>query len=250
MIYNWWDNPARLRRFSLLKSSDAQNWEVCFQKADEAVFDAEPYVARLNPGERMRFLRVRLDGHNYLHFRQCLVFGKTAAITDISTAVIAVDDALVDVTIEPPGPEPVRLVVWDLDETFWKGTVSEGGLKQYIQAHHDIVIELAGRGIMSSICSKNDEERIRKILYATGILDYFVFPSISWDPKGPRLQTLIDEVQLRPASIMFIDHNPSNRAEAAAMVPGLQIEDETFIPRILDDPRFAGKDDRKLADPL
>ena len=24
--------------------------------------------------------------------------------------------------------EPVRLVVWDLDETFWKGTLSEGGI--------------------------------------------------------------------------------------------------------------------------
>jgi predicted enzyme involved in methoxymalonyl-ACP biosynthesis len=49
-------------------------------------------------------------------------------------------------------PEAIRLVVWDLDETFWRGTVTEGGITEYIQAHHDIVIELARRGIMSSIC--------------------------------------------------------------------------------------------------
>jgi hypothetical protein len=24
--------------------------------------------------------------------------------------------------------EPVRLVIWDLDETFWKGTLTEGGI--------------------------------------------------------------------------------------------------------------------------
>jgi hypothetical protein len=42
--------------------------------------------------------------------------------------------------------EPVRLVVWDLDETFWKGSVSEGGMREYVKAHHDTVIELARRG--------------------------------------------------------------------------------------------------------
>jgi hypothetical protein len=46
---------------------------------------------------------------------------------------------------------------------------------------------------------------------------------------------------------MFIDDNHLNRAEAAALIPGLQIEDETFIPKLLDDPRFAGKDDAGLS---
>jgi hypothetical protein len=49
--------------------------------------------------------------------------------------------------------EPVRLVVWDLDETFWRGTLTEGGIS-YRQDCHDIVVELARRGILSAICSK------------------------------------------------------------------------------------------------
>ena len=142
--------------------------------------------------------------------------------------------------------EHVRLVVWDLDETFWKGTVSEGGIQEYVQAHHDIVIELARRGIMSSICSKNDEAAVRPILREKGILEYFVFPSISWEPKGMRLARLVATVQLRAPTIMFIDDNPSNRAEAAANVPGLQVEDQTFIPNMLSDPRFRGQDDAQL----
>jgi FkbH-like protein len=143
--------------------------------------------------------------------------------------------------------EPVRLVVWDLDETFWRGTLVEGGIREYVQAHHEIVVELARRGILSSICSKNDEQSVVKILEERKILDYFVFPDISWDPKGPRLAALIEAVQLRPASVMFIDDNPRNLAEAKAFIPDLQLENEEFIPKLLADPRFTGKDDSDLS---
>ena len=143
--------------------------------------------------------------------------------------------------------EAVRLVIWDLDETFWKGTVTEGGIQEYVQQHHDIVIELARRGIMSSICSKNDQATIVRILEDKRILDYFIFPSITWEPKASRLAALIETVQLRASTVAFIDDNPNNRAEASTMIPELQVEDETFIPRMLGDPRFKGKDDSKLS---
>ena len=77
-----------------------------------------------------------------------------------------------------PEREAIRLVVWDLDETFWRGTLSEGGLQDYVRDHHDIVIELAKRGIISSICSKNDHATVEQILKQYGIWDYFILPSI------------------------------------------------------------------------
>ena len=86
--------------------------------------------------------------------------------------------------------EAVRLVVWDLDETFWRGTLTEGGISEYVQAHHDMVLELNRRGIMCSICSKNNFETIQAILTEKGLWDYFIFPSISWEPKGIRLAKL------------------------------------------------------------
>lgn len=142
-------------------------------------------------------------------------------------------------------PEVVRLVVWDLDETFWKGTVSEGGI-QYIDAHHDIVIELARRGILSSICSRNDLEPVKELLIDRGLWDYFVFPSINWESKGPRLAALVEAVQLRAPSILFLDDNPMNRNEALHFVPGIQVADETAIAKILDDPLCKGKKDDSL----
>jgi predicted enzyme involved in methoxymalonyl-ACP biosynthesis len=66
--------------------------------------------------------------------------------------------------------EAVRLVVWDLDETFWQGTLTEGGIA-YNDETHNIVMELARRGIMSTICSKNDFESVKKILVEKGIWD-------------------------------------------------------------------------------
>ena len=142
--------------------------------------------------------------------------------------------------------EPVRLVIWDLDETFWTGTVTEGG-HQYQKSAHDMVIELARRGIMSSICSKNDFAPIRAILEAEGIWEYFIFPSIDWSPKGPRIAAIIEAVQLRPAAVMFIDDNPMNLAEAKHVTPDLQIADEKIIPALLDNPLFKGKGDSGLS---
>ncbi|WP_428395314.1 HAD-IIIC family phosphatase [Lichenicoccus sp.] len=136
--------------------------------------------------------------------------------------------------------EAVRLIVWDLDETFWQGTLTEGGIR-YIDMHHDIVIALAHRGIMSSICSKNDLASVQRILKQKGIWDFFIFPSINWEPKGPRLKALVEAVQLRPATILFIDDNAMNRNEALHFLPEIQVASDTIIPTLLEAPLLAGK---------
>lgn len=143
-------------------------------------------------------------------------------------------------------PESVRLVIWDLDETLWRGTLSEGGISEHVAANYDIIRELARRGIMSSICSKNDRDAVEAVLREQEVWDFFVFPSIEWSPKGHRLQAIIEAMQLRPASVLFVDDNHGNRAEAAALIPDLQIVSDDFIPSMLADPRFVGKDDGGL----
>jgi FkbH-like protein len=146
--------------------------------------------------------------------------------------------------------EAVRLVIWDLDETFWKGTITEGGVQEDSHFGH-IVEALAKRGIISSICSKNDFDRAREVLERMGVWQYFVFPSINWEPKGARIAHIVEQVQLRAPTILFIDDNPMNLEEAKFVVPGLQVADETIIPTMLDNPLFAGKDDpsmKRLAD--
>jgi FkbH-like protein len=142
--------------------------------------------------------------------------------------------------------EAVRLVIWDLDETFWKGTLSEGGIGHYLQANHDIVVTLAHRGIMSSICSRNDFATVRDVLERHGIWDYFIFPSIDWNSKGRRVADIVETVQLRPPTILFIDDNPMNLADVAVAVPGIQVAGPEILEDLLDDPLFEGKNDERL----
>lgn len=140
----------------------------------------------------------------------------------------------------------VRLVIWDLDETFWGGTLTEGGIR-YNEEHHDIVIALCQRGIMSSICSKNERLAVQDILSQRGLWDYFIFPSINWSPKADRIREIVEAAQLRPETVLFVDDNPGNRAQAQEVVPGLQVADETAIQVFLTDAGFKGKSDRNLS---
>lgn len=141
--------------------------------------------------------------------------------------------------------ERIRLVIWDLDETFWTGTLTEGGVRRNETAV-ETVVSLAKRGIVSAICSKNDLEPVQRLLTEWNLWDYFIFPSVNWEAKGPRIKALVEAVQLRPETILFVDDNPMNLKEAAYFVPGLQVSDEKIIPGMLQDPLFVGKDDQEL----
>ena len=85
----------------------------------------------------------------------------------------------------PHMTESIRLVIWDLDEAFWHGTLTEGGMRWRPEAEQ-AVRTLAARGIISAICSKNDPVDVKRVLAAHRMRRFFVFNSISWESKGPR----------------------------------------------------------------
>ncbi len=140
--------------------------------------------------------------------------------------------------------EGIRLVIWDLDETFWTGTLSEGGITP-IQSNIDMIETLNQRGIVNAVCSKNDFEDAKQALVQLGIWDSFVFPEISFSPKGAMVKNIVKNAQLRPESILFIDDNKLNLNEALHYVPKLNVAEPDILPGLLDDPRFTGKPDLK-----
>ena len=139
----------------------------------------------------------------------------------------------------------VKLVIWDLDETFWQGTLSEGGIVP-VQAHIDMVRRLVDRGIMCSICSKNTFDAAQDALAQLGIWDMFVFPHIDWTPKGQAIVNMLSAMGLRAENVVFLDDNHLNLEEVKFLNPGIMVVDASAVrvADLLDLPQLQGKDDR------
>ena len=138
----------------------------------------------------------------------------------------------------------VKLVIWDLDETFWQGTLSEEGITP-VQAHIDMVRKLVDRGIMCSICSKNNFDDAKLALDKIGIWDMFVFPHIDWTAKGQAIANMLVAMGLRAENVVFLDDNHLNLEEAKFLNAGIMVVDASVHPltALLELPQFKGKDD-------
>jgi FkbH-like protein len=138
----------------------------------------------------------------------------------------------------------VKMVIWDLDDTFWKGTLAEIDAIEAIPDNIAIVRTLTERGIVSSICSRNDHDVAKAKLLELGAWDLFVFPRIEFAPKGQAIAQIIEDANLRPDNVLFIDDNPMNLEEAKHFSPTLMTAlPHDVLPTLLADPRAAGKAD-------
>ena len=114
----------------------------------------------------------------------------------------------------------IKLIIWDLDETFWNGTISEQKVAPVKQAC-DLVLLSSKKGIVNSICSKNDEKSCIDKLKEWDLDKYFVFNSINWEPKGQRIKDTVESMNLRPCNVLFIDDNKLNLEEAKFFCPDI-----------------------------
>lgn len=140
----------------------------------------------------------------------------------------------------------IKLVVWDLDETFWNGTLSDNDTTlEPILENIELVKKLTNRGIVNAVCSKNDREEAEKELKKLGVSNYFVFNSINWEPKGQRLKNMLSAMALRPTNVLILDDNHSNLAEAEFVLPDIMVGGPDVIPELYKVADNLGKDDSK-----
>ena len=136
----------------------------------------------------------------------------------------------------------IKIVIWDLDDTFWKGTLSEGGIEP-IPGNVDIVGQLSRRGIINSIASKNDYGEARAALERLGVWEDFVFAEIRWQAKGPLVRRILSKCRLRAANALFLDDNPLNREEVSFYNSGIAARGPELIPALPGHPALQGKPD-------
>lgn len=142
--------------------------------------------------------------------------------------------------------DKIKVVIWDLDDTLWKGILAEGDDVSLQQECVDIIKELNRRGIVNTICSKNDYVVAKNKLVELNIWDLFVFPTIAFLPKGEMINKLLKSMNLRAQNALFVDDNSLNLKEAEFYNSGLSTLCAQDVKSILENDFLKGKDDSAL----
>lgn len=115
----------------------------------------------------------------------------------------------------------VKCVIWDLDNTLWNGVAIENKNVEIQKPLVDLIKDFDSRGIVNSIASKNDEAQAGEILKRYGIDEYFVFKKINWNPKSVNIRKTLEQMNIHPDTVVFVDDNPFERDEVKLRLPSI-----------------------------
>ena len=133
----------------------------------------------------------------------------------------------------------VKVLAVDLDNTLWGGIIGEDGMTGIklgaespgaaYQALQRAMLDLARRGILLAICSKNNPDDAMEALEKhPGMLlrrKDFAAIRISWDDKAQGLREIAAELNMGIDSIAFLDDSPFEREQVRAELPEVTILD-------------------------
>lgn len=118
----------------------------------------------------------------------------------------------------------VKCVVWDLDRTLLPGVVLERGGDgpfELLPGVREVLEELASRGILNSIASRNPPSLAEPVLAALPVP--FVAPQFGWGSKADSLKRIADELNIDVASLAFVDDDPYERAAVSFALPRVTV---------------------------
>lgn len=127
----------------------------------------------------------------------------------------------------------VKCLVWDLDNTLWKGVLVEDGEVVLDDQVRETILGLDSRGILQAVASKNDHDHAWERLAALGIAEYFVLARIGWRPKSESIREIADLLRFAYGTIAFVDDQPAERAEVAFHLPQVRCYPAERIPELL-----------------
>lgn len=132
-----------------------------------------------------------------------------------------------------------KCVVWDLDNTLWKGTLIEDGIDKVELREEiaEIIKQLDQRGILNSIASKNNHDDAMAAVRKFGLEEYFLYPQISWGPKSMAVDAIAKSINIGIDTFIFVDDQPFEREEVGTAHPQVQVIDQNEALDILSLPR-------------
>lgn len=122
----------------------------------------------------------------------------------------------------------IKLIIWDLDGILWDSSLGETGSTGDINYKAiQFIKQTEERGIIHSVCSKNNLAKTKPVLESLGVWDLFVFPVIEYLPKGPAVKKIIESCQLNETHVLFVDDNTINTNEVKYFCPNINVENTT-----------------------
>lgn len=143
----------------------------------------------------------------------------------------------------------VKCVIWDLDNTLWDGILVESDNVRLKPGVKDIIETLDSRGILHSVCSKNNVEDAMEKIREFGLDEYFLYPEIGWGAKSQAVGRIQQNFNFAMDTILFIDDQPFEREEVKSVHPEVTCMDAVDYLKLPDlprlNPRFITSDSKK-----
>lgn len=142
--------------------------------------------------------------------------------------------------------QPIKCLVWDLDNTLWNGVLLEDEKVTLRENIIEIIQTLDSRGILQSIASKNEYSHAMSKLEEFGLQDYFLYPQINWGSKAASVKKIAQLINVATSAIAFIDDQLFELEEVNFSLPEICCIDAKNLQFLLNmpeiNPRFITKD--------
>lgn len=136
------------------------------------------------------------------------------------------------------GGQPVKCVIWDLDDTVWDGVLLEDPLVRPRPEVLAVLRVLDERGILHSIASRNDPAAVHAKLSELGIADLFLHPQVHWGSKAASVEAIAGRLGFGYDAFAFVDDQPFERAEVKSRFPQIRCYDAGEAPGLPALPAF------------
>jgi FkbH-like protein len=127
----------------------------------------------------------------------------------------------------------IKCVAWDLDNTFWGGTLIEQDNVVAREEAIELVKQLDERGIIQTIVSKNDFDPCWNQLKKMKMDHYFLLPAINWDPKSKNIESIVSKLNIGLDTVAVIDDSPFERDEISSRLPQVRVYTEKEVNSLL-----------------
>jgi len=133
----------------------------------------------------------------------------------------------------------IKCVVWDIDNTLLDGVYLESGddLPGADPVLAGVLRELAGRGILQALASRNPPEAADYVRAVTGA--DFAAAECGWGSKADAITRIAAELGVAPDAVAFVDDDMLERAEVAAALPDVLVLTPEDAAEAADWPQFS-----------